>query len=63
MARGWIRMACCQSEVPIPVDVPDRDCHRTTRTDIYAGSQHVHVSDDAGQTWKVISPDLTTNDK
>ncbi len=30
---------------------------------LYAGSQHVHVTDDGGQTWKVISPDLTTNDK
>jgi len=30
---------------------------------IYAGSQYVHVSEDAGQTWRVISPDLTTNDK
>jgi photosystem II stability/assembly factor-like uncharacterized protein len=30
---------------------------------LYAGSQHVHVTEDRGQTWKVISPDLTTNDK
>jgi len=30
---------------------------------IYAGSQFVHVSDDMGASWKVISPDLTTNDK
>jgi photosystem II stability/assembly factor-like uncharacterized protein len=29
---------------------------------IYATSNHVHVSHDAGQTWKVISPDLTRND-
>ncbi len=29
---------------------------------IYAGSQFVHVSDDMGATWKIISPDLTTND-
>jgi photosystem II stability/assembly factor-like uncharacterized protein len=28
---------------------------------IYAGSQFVHVSDDMGATWKIISPDLTTN--
>jgi photosystem II stability/assembly factor-like uncharacterized protein len=27
------------------------------------GSQHVHVTSDGGQTWKVISPDLTLNDK
>jgi photosystem II stability/assembly factor-like uncharacterized protein len=29
---------------------------------IYAGSQFIHVSDDMGATWKIISPDLTTND-
>ncbi|MCR9174077.1 MAG: hypothetical protein NXI10_16365 [bacterium] len=34
-------------------NVPDR---------LYMGSQFVHVSDDRGDTWKKISPDLTTND-
>jgi len=29
----------------------------------YMGSQFLHVSDDMGDTWKIISPDLTTNDK
>ena len=29
---------------------------------IYFGSQFVHYSDDLGQSWKIISPDLTTND-
>lgn len=29
----------------------------------YMGSQFVHLSDDMGDTWKIISPDLTTNDK
>ena len=29
---------------------------------IYFGSQFVHKSTDLGQTWNVISPDLTTND-
>ncbi len=29
---------------------------------IFYGSQFVHRSDDNGQTWKIISPDLTTND-
>ncbi len=33
--------------------IPDR---------LYIGSQFVHVSDDMGDTWKIISPDLTTND-
>ena len=31
-------------------------------SNVYFGSQFVHVSKDKGQTWKVISPDLTTND-
>ncbi|MEL6132114.1 MAG: hypothetical protein AAFR59_01980 [Bacteroidota bacterium] len=29
----------------------------------YMGSQYLHKSDDMGDTWKIISPDLTTNDK
>ena len=29
---------------------------------IYFGSQYVHHSKDKGNTWEVISPDLTTND-
>jgi len=33
--------------------VPDR---------FYMGSQFVHRSDDMGETWDIISPDLTTND-
>ena len=30
---------------------------------VYVGSQVVHVTTNGGQTWNVISPDLTTNDK
>ncbi len=30
---------------------------------VYAGSQHVHETTDNGQSWKVISPDVTLNDK
>jgi photosystem II stability/assembly factor-like uncharacterized protein len=30
---------------------------------VYVGSQHVHQTTDGGQSWQVISPDLTTNDK
>jgi photosystem II stability/assembly factor-like uncharacterized protein len=30
---------------------------------VYVGSQYVHQTKDGGQTWKTISPDLTTNDK
>ena len=29
---------------------------------IYAGAQYLFMSDDRGDTWKKISPDLTTND-
>ena len=29
---------------------------------VYYGSQFVHYSGDCGQTWTIISPDLTTND-
>ncbi len=30
---------------------------------LYAGSQFLHLSNDMGNTWTKISPDLTTNDK
>ncbi len=30
---------------------------------VYVGSQFVHKSDDNGNSWQVISPDLTLNDK
>ncbi len=30
---------------------------------VYVGSQYVHVTTDGGQSWRVISPDLTLNDK
>ena len=30
---------------------------------VYVGSQYVHVTTDGGDSWKVISPDLTLNDK
>ena len=29
---------------------------------IYVGSQYVHMTTDGGQTWKIISPDLTLDD-
>ncbi|MGH9448147.1 MAG: WD40/YVTN/BNR-like repeat-containing protein, partial [Terriglobia bacterium] len=29
---------------------------------VYVGSQYVHMTNDGGQSWKVISPDLTLND-
>jgi photosystem II stability/assembly factor-like uncharacterized protein len=33
------------------------------RNTIYVTSQHVHKTTNGGQTWQVISPDLTMNDK
>ena len=30
---------------------------------LFVGSQFLHKSDDMGETWRKISPDLTTNDK
>jgi len=30
---------------------------------VYAGSQHVHRTTDGGQSWQVISPDLSLDDK
>ena len=30
---------------------------------VYVGSQYVHKTDDNGQSWQVISPDLTLNNK
>jgi photosystem II stability/assembly factor-like uncharacterized protein len=30
---------------------------------VYVGSQYVHVTTDQGHTWKIISPDLTRDDK
>jgi len=30
---------------------------------VYAGSQHVHRTTNGGQSWEVISPDLTLNDR
>ncbi|HZE70292.1 MAG TPA: hypothetical protein VE135_12295 [Pyrinomonadaceae bacterium] len=33
------------------------------RNKLYVGSQYVHQTTDGGNSWQVISPDLTTNDK
>jgi photosystem II stability/assembly factor-like uncharacterized protein len=34
-----------------------------TKHRVYVGSQFVHQSDDGGQSWQIISPDLTLNNK
>ncbi len=41
-----------------PLQISPHD-HNT----IYVGSQHVHRTTNGGQTWEVISPDLTLNDR
>ncbi len=41
-----------------PVTISPHDHNK-----VYVGSQHVHVTTDGGQSWQVISPDLTRNDK
>jgi len=33
------------------------------RHTIYVGSQHIHRTRDGGQSWQIISPDLTLNDR
>lgn len=40
-----------------PIHISPHDHER-----VYAGSQHVHMTTDGGQSWTVISPDLTRND-
>ncbi|MFQ5704365.1 MAG: glycosyl hydrolase [Gemmatimonadales bacterium] len=41
-----------------PIAISPHDHNR-----VYVGSQYVHLTTDAGQSWSKISPDLTTNDK
>ncbi len=41
-----------------PICVSPHDHNR-----VYVGSQFVHMTTDGGQSWKIISPDLSTNDK
>ena len=41
-----------------PIAISPHDHNR-----VYVGSQFVHMTADGGQSWTVISPDLTTNDK
>ena len=41
-----------------PVHISPHDHNK-----VYVGSQYVHMTIDGGQSWKVISPDLTLDDK
>ncbi len=41
-----------------PIAISPHDHNR-----VYVGSQHVHMTTDGGQSWHVLSPDLSTNDK
>ena len=57
--RGWpIADLRYRFQWTFPIALSPHDPNR-----LYVGSQHVHVTEDRGQTWRVISPDLTTNDK
>ena len=40
-----------------PIAISPHDHNR-----VYVGSQFVHMTTDLGQNWKIISPDLSTND-
>lgn len=40
-----------------PIAISPHDHQR-----VYVGSQHVHVTEDGGHSWRVISPDLSTGD-
>ncbi|HEY6230950.1 MAG TPA: hypothetical protein VIW64_06795 [Pyrinomonadaceae bacterium] len=42
----------------MPLTISPHDHNR-----LYVGSQYVHQTTDGGQSWQLISPDLTTNDK
>lgn len=41
-----------------PIHISPHDHNR-----VYVGSQYVHMTNDGGRSWKLISPDLTTNDQ
>jgi photosystem II stability/assembly factor-like uncharacterized protein len=41
-----------------PIAISPHDHNR-----VYVGSQYVHMTTDGGQSWKIISPDLSTDDK
>ncbi|MGH9345660.1 MAG: sialidase [Vicinamibacterales bacterium] len=43
-------------QMPLTISPHDRNT-------LYVGSQHVHQTANGGQSWQVISPDLTLNDK
>ena len=38
-------------------------CRRTIRATLYLGANHLFKSTDRGDTWRIISPDLTKNDR
>ena len=41
-----------------PIAISPRDHNK-----VYVGGQYVHVTTDGGNSWQIISPDLTRNDK
>jgi photosystem II stability/assembly factor-like uncharacterized protein len=58
-AEGWAASELrYRFQWTFPIHISPHDHER-----IYVGSQHVHVTTNGGQSWEVLSPDLTTNDK
>ena len=49
-------------KLPLVLDAPLQISPHDHNT-VYVGSQHVHRTTNGGQSWEVISPDLTLNDK
>jgi hypothetical protein len=57
--QGWAAAeAKYRFQWTFPIAVSPHDHNR-----VYVGSQFVHMTTDGGQSWTIISPDLTTNDK
>ena len=57
--RGWpVADIRYRMQWTFPVAISPHDPNK-----VFIGSQHVHQTLDKGQTWRVISPDLTTNDR
>ena len=57
--QGWEPAAVkYRFQWTFPICISPHDHNR-----IYVGSQFVHMTTNGGQSWEVISPDLSTNDK
>ncbi len=57
--QGWAaKDAKYRFQWTFPIAISPHDHNR-----VYVGSQYVHMTTDGGQSWKIISPDLSTDDK